>query len=51
MEEMMSRLCIRRGRPPEAPPDIILDAAGREATRAAGAPRKETVLATLDGIV
>ena len=26
---MMSRLCIRRGRPPEAPPDIILDAAGR----------------------
>lgn len=33
------------------PTTLILDASGAEATRAAGAPRKETVLATLDGIV
>ena len=33
------------------PTTLVLDASGAEATRAAGAPRRETVLATLDGIV
>lgn len=44
--ELVRRLDVLR-----TPTTLILDAAGREATRAAGAPRKETVLATLDGIV
>lgn len=33
------------------PTTVILDATGAEATRAAGAPRREAVLATLDGIL
>ena len=33
------------------PTTLILDASGAEATRAAGAPRKEAVLSALDGIV
>ena len=33
------------------PTTLILDATGAEATRAMGAPRREAVLATLDGIV
>ncbi|MEC9050888.1 MAG: thioredoxin family protein, partial [Actinomycetota bacterium] len=33
------------------PTTLILDASGSEATRAAGAPRKEAVLSALDGIV
>lgn len=33
------------------PTTLILDASGAEATRAAGAPRRETVLATLDAII
>ncbi len=44
--ELVRRLDVLR-----TPTTLILDASGREATRAAGAPRKETVLATLDGIV
>lgn len=44
--ELVRRLDVLR-----TPTTLILDSAGREATRAAGAPRKETVLATLDGIV
>jgi hypothetical protein len=44
--DLVRRLDVLR-----TPTTLILDAGGREATRAAGAPRKETVLATLDGIV
>lgn len=44
--ELVRRLDVLR-----TPTTLVLDASGREATRAAGAPRKETVLATLDGIV
>ncbi len=44
--ELVRRLDVLR-----TPTTLILDASGREATRAAGAPRRETVLATLDGIV
>ena len=33
------------------PTTLILDASGTEATRASGAPRKESVLSALDGIV
>jgi thiol-disulfide isomerase/thioredoxin len=44
--ELVRRLDVLR-----TPTTLILDAAGVEATRAAGAPRRETVLATLDGIV
>lgn len=44
--ELVRRLDVLR-----TPTTLILDGSGREATRAAGAPRKETVLATLDGIV
>lgn len=44
--ELVRRLDVLR-----TPTTLILDASGQEATRAAGAPRKETVLATLDGIV
>lgn len=44
--DLVRRLDVLR-----TPTTLILDASGREATRAAGAPRKETVLATLDGIV
>lgn len=44
--ELVRRLDVMR-----TPTTLILDSAGREATRAAGAPRKDAVLATLDGIV
>lgn len=44
--ELVRRLDILR-----TPTTLVLDASGAEATRAAGAPRRETVLATLDSIV
>ena len=40
--ELVRRLGILR-----TPTTLVLDAAGREVTRAAGAPRKEQVLAAL----
>lgn len=44
--DLVRRLDVLR-----TPTTLILDASGREATRAAGAPRKETVLATLGSVV
>jgi thiol-disulfide isomerase/thioredoxin len=44
--ELVRELGIMR-----TPTTLILDATGAEATRATGAPRREAVLATLDGIV
>lgn len=44
--ELVRELGIMR-----TPTTLILDATGAEATRAMGAPRREAVLATLDGIV
>lgn len=44
--ELVRRLDVLR-----TPTTLILDSAGHEATRAAGAPRKETVLATLASVV
>jgi thiol-disulfide isomerase/thioredoxin len=42
---------VRRVGVTRTPTTLVLDAAGREVTRAAGAPRKEQVLAALAGIV
>ena len=44
--DLVRRLDVLR-----TPTTLVLDASGREATRAAGAPRKETVLATLGSVV
>lgn len=44
--DLVRRLDVLR-----TPTTLILDASGREATRAAGAPRRETVLATLGSVV
>ncbi|NYD57542.1 thiol-disulfide isomerase/thioredoxin [Nocardioides marinisabuli] len=44
--ELVRRLDVLR-----TPTTLILDSTGHEATRAAGAPRKETVLATLASVV
>ena len=44
--ELVRRLGIVR-----TPTTLVLDAAGRERSRAAGAPRKENVLATLAGVL
>jgi thiol-disulfide isomerase/thioredoxin len=44
--ELVRELGIMR-----TPTTLVLDASGAEATRAMGAPRREAVLATLDGIV
>lgn len=44
--DLVRRLDVRR-----TPTTLVLDARGAEATRAAGAPRREVVLSTLDGIV
>jgi thiol-disulfide isomerase/thioredoxin len=41
---------VRRVGVTRTPTTLVLDAAGREVTRAAGAPRKEQVLAALAGI-
>jgi hypothetical protein len=41
---------VRRVGVTRTPTTLVLDAAGREVTRAAGAPRKEQVLAALAGV-
>ena len=44
--DLVRRLDVRR-----TPTTLVLDAAGREVSRAAGAPRKDEVLATLGRVV